>query len=198
VNTRLPIVGMRRTIVTSLMVLLAIITPASSGTRQPATLPDRMSLDAAPALGAGLLLADTDRTPDRVDTRLLQERDSDAVLLASEVFPGVDLVIRRGGDSAYAFVIRPYARPDAIRLSMAGAERLEFNGDGDLLVQQAGRLIRQERPRAHQETPRGSVEVQADYRIGPDGDVRFAVGPYDRSRPLVIEPRLTKAMTNNE
>ena len=64
---------------------------------------------------------------------------------------------------------------------------------GDLFVRGGGRLIRQERPRAHQDTPRGRVEVQADYRIGPDGDVRFAVGSYDRSRPLVIEPMLTQA-----
>ena len=189
-NTGLPIVGTRRTIVTSLMVLLAIITPATSGTRPPADVADHLSLEAAPPLQARLVVSDSGGTTDPVDAQLLQERYADAVLVASEVFPGIDLMVRRGsGDPVYAFVVRPYARPDAIRLSMAGAERMEINDEGELLVQRNGRLIRQERPRAHQETPRGYVEVQVDYRIGPEGDVRFALGPYDRSRPLVVQPK---------
>ena len=162
------------------MVLLAIITPASSSTRGPA---DDAGVAGPSVIPHVVFGAEEERAP---DVPLLDALYGDVVLLASHVYEGIDLIVRRSGAAAYGFVIRPNAAADRLRLSMAGAERLEIDEHGDLIVHQRGRAIRRHRPRAHQQTPSGPVEVRADYRIGPDGDVRFALGPYDRSRALVI------------
>lgn len=169
------------------MVLLAIIAPASSGTRQPA-----VPTEPAATVWAGVRLADLPGDEARGDLPLADEQYDDAVLLASRVYEGIDLIVREAPvHAAYGFAIRPYARANRIRLSMTGAERLEIDEDGDLLVHHGGRSIRQQRPRAHQDTPGGRVEINVEYRVGPDGDVRFAVGQYDRSRALIIHPMLT-------
>jgi hypothetical protein len=190
VNASLPIVGTRRTTVTSLMVLLAIITPASSGTRQAAVPAEPAGRHAT--VWGGVRLADLPGDEARGDVQLADEQYDDTVLLASRVYEGIDLIVREAGEhAAYGFAIRPYARANRIRLSMSGAERLEIDEDGDLLVHRGGRSIRQQRPRAHQDTPGGPVEINVEYRVGPDGDVRFAVGRYDRSRALIIHPMLT-------
>lgn len=56
-----------------------------------------------------------------------------------EVYPGVDLVYH--GDQQrmeYDFVISPKADPRVIRLEIAGADNLEIDAQGDLLLKVGG------------------------------------------------------------
>jgi hypothetical protein len=108
-----------------------------------------------------------------------------------EIYPGIDLVWYGSGSALeYDFVVAPGADPAAIRLAFDGPSRAALADNGDLLLELDGRQVRQTRPVIWQPTPTGRREVQGGY--APDGGaaVRFDVGPYDRTLPLVIDPVL--------
>jgi hypothetical protein len=114
----------------------------------------------------------------------------------TDVYPGIDLVYhgtRR--QLEYDFVVAPGATPDAIRLAFAGADGLEIDAAGDLLLHLPNGTLRQPRPTIYQEGAGARERVPGGYRLlsAPDGPdavplVAFAVGPYDPTRPLVIDP----------
>ncbi|HLI75624.1 MAG TPA: hypothetical protein VKV02_01665, partial [Acidobacteriaceae bacterium] len=104
------------------------------------------------------------------------------------VYPGVDLVYH--GDRQqleYDFVVAPGADPTAIRLRFEGADRLAVDAVGDLVVQTAGGPVVQRAPVIYQEGPGGRQPVAGGYVVEEE-QVRFAVGAYDASRPLVLDP----------
>src|SRR5690349_2250685 len=62
------------------------------------------------------------------------------------------------------------------------------NETGDLVAHTAVGDLRQPRPVVYQETEGARRAVDADYVVDADGRVRFRLGSYDPSRPLVIDP----------
>src|SRR5262249_53550727 len=59
-----------------------------------------------------------------------------------QVYPGIGLVYYgRQQQLEYDFVVAPGADPSAIRLNVSGAERLEVDGGGDLVVQAGGQEL---------------------------------------------------------
>jgi hypothetical protein len=111
-----------------------------------------------------------------------------------EVYPGID-VLYYGNDRrlAYDLLVAPHADPARVALAFEGAEGLALDGDGNLIVLVGGRAIRQLAPVAYQETDGGRRPVAARFVLDGAGRVAFAVGAYDRARPLVIDPTLTWA-----
>ncbi|MGH9151943.1 MAG: Kelch repeat-containing protein [Acidimicrobiales bacterium] len=107
-------------------------------------------------------------------------------------YPGIDLVWHgRPGALEYDFVVGPGADPARIRLGFDGATGLRLDG-GDLVVGVAGGEVRQRAPVAYQTV--GGRRRGVESRFVVEGDqVGFAVGPYDRRRPLVIDPVLAYA-----
>src|SRR6266513_4107804 len=105
------------------------------------------------------------------------------------VYPGIDLVYY--GDQRqleYDFVIAPGADPNKIVLGFKGADKLEIDTQGELVLHTAGGDIRQPKPVIHQEIDGIRQEIAGSYiRKGADR-VGFKVAAYDRSRPLVIDP----------
>ena len=63
---------------------------------------------------------------------------------------------------------------------------------GDLVISTAGGELRQHRPIVYQESDGGRRQIAGRYQLR-GGEVRFALGRYDRSQPLVIDPALTWA-----
>ncbi len=107
------------------------------------------------------------------------------------VYPGVDLAYYgRARQLEYDFVVAPAADPGRIALALEGAERLELEGGGDLVVHTSAGVLRQPRPVAYQEIDGARRAVSADYAIDGDGHVRVRLGAYDTSRRLVIDPVL--------
>jgi hypothetical protein len=107
------------------------------------------------------------------------------------VYPGVDLVwYGNGNELEYDFVVAPGADPSAIRLVFDGAAGAKLAENGDLLLEVGGREVRQTRPVIWQETAAGRREVEGGYALEAGAAVRFDVGAYDRSLPLVIDPVL--------
>ncbi|HVP29355.1 MAG TPA: SBBP repeat-containing protein [Myxococcota bacterium] len=110
------------------------------------------------------------------------------------VYPGVDLVYYgRPRALEYDFVVAPGADPDRIALALEGAERLELDAEGELVVHTAAGELRQPRPVAYQEIDGARRTVSASYVVDGNGRVRLQLGGYDRSRTLVIDPVLAYA-----
>jgi len=107
----------------------------------------------------------------------------------SEVYPGVDLVYYGNQRQLeYDFVVAPGADPKKIVLSFKGADKLEIDAQGDLVLQAAGAAIRQHRPTIYQETDGVRREIAGSYVRKGANRVGFKVAAYDRSRPLIIDP----------
>src|SRR6185503_10583136 len=57
-----------------------------------------------------------------------------------------------------------------------------------LRITLGGREFREDAPVVYQLRGGEQVEIPARYQLAPDGALTFALGDYDRSRPLVIDP----------
>jgi len=127
-----------------------------------------------------------------------------------DVYPGVDLVYYGNqGQLEYDFVVHPGADPGGIKLALrststsedaAGSENgppAKIERNGDLLVHVDGGEVRFHKPVVYQTVYADNTQGKA-HRILVDGnyvltarsEVTFAVGEYDRTMPLVIDPAL--------
>jgi beta-propeller repeat-containing protein len=104
------------------------------------------------------------------------------------VYPGIDLVFYgKGRALEHDFVVAPGADPASIRLLFEGATSVHVDEAGELVLPTPAGPLWLSRPVLYQEVDGVRREVAGSYRI--DGEqVGFAVGDYDRSRPLVIDP----------
>ncbi len=105
-----------------------------------------------------------------------------------DVYPGIDLAYYGNNNQLeYDFIVSPGADPNAIALNFAGADGVEVNPQGDLVVHSAVGDVVQQKPFTYQDVGNTRREVTSGYVV--EGDtVRFDVGHYDPSRPLVIDP----------
>jgi hypothetical protein len=107
------------------------------------------------------------------------------------LYPGIDLVYHTDRHALeYDFIVAPGADPDVIVLRVDGAERVELMPEGDLVLQTVEGTIRQGRPVIYQEVGDVRRPIDGHYVLRDHQHVAFAVGPYDPSRPLVIDPSL--------
>ena len=121
----------------------------------------------------------------------------------ARAYPGVDLVYYcRDGRLEHDFVVAKGADPRRIAMGLSGSDRVRLDVNGDLVLRAGGREVRLLKPIAYQEVRGARRQVPARYvvemagpasRAGRIGEhrVRFSVGRYDRSRPLVIDPILS-------
>jgi hypothetical protein len=108
------------------------------------------------------------------------------------VYPGIDLVFY-GTDQRqleYDFMVAPGADPSAITLGIKGAEGLEIDAGGDLVIHMIGGEVRLLKPFVYQEVDGARRIVSGRYALQGDDQVGFAVAAYDASRPLIIDPVL--------
>ena len=107
------------------------------------------------------------------------------------VYPGIDLVYYGSQRQLeYDFVVSPGADPERIVLGFQGAERLEINAEGELVLHAAGEVIRQRVPVIYQEIDGLRTRIEGRYVLKDAQRVGFQVAAYDPSRPLVIDPTL--------
>lgn len=107
------------------------------------------------------------------------------------VYPGIDMVYRSVGDRhlEYDFLVAPGADPGAIALRFTGGS-VSLDRNGDLLVSARGATLREKRPFVYQRIDGVRRRVEGRYVLGTGGRVTFALGDYDRSKLLVIDPEL--------
>ncbi len=108
-----------------------------------------------------------------------------------DLYPGIDLIYYGNQRQLeYDLVVRPGADPSRIRLGVQGADTLDVDAQGDLVLHTAGGDIRQRKPAAYQEIDGMRQEISGGYVLKGSHTVGFEVGAYDASRPLVIDPVL--------
>ncbi len=117
------------------------------------------------------------------------------------VYPGIDLVYHgdQGGRLEYDFIVAPGADPNVITLSVGAVREppLRIDADGSLVIATARGEVRFNKPRVYQSesslslVTRHSSLVQGRFLLDARNHVRFALGPYDHTQPLVIDPSLT-------
>jgi hypothetical protein len=113
-------------------------------------------------------------------------------LLYEDLWPGIDLVYSGTQERLkYEFVVQPGADPGVIRLAYRGAE-VSLTDGGNLHIVTPVASFQDDRPYAYQGTDGGRQEVSCSYKLGaPDSEGQtygFEIGPYDRTRPLVLDP----------
>ncbi len=107
------------------------------------------------------------------------------------VYPGIDVVYYGQGQKLeYDFVVAPGSDPSVIRLVFEGADRLDVDGAGDLLIAVRDCALRMHKPVVYQEAGTEREAIAGGYTLLADNSIGFEVGGYDRSRPLVIDPIL--------
>ena len=106
------------------------------------------------------------------------------------IYDGVDLVYygNERGEMEYDFVVAPGADPRQISLKVEGAKAVKLDAAGDLVLSTPAGPLKQRRPTVYQEVGGARREVAGGYAVEPGGRVRFKLGEYDRSAPLVIDP----------
>ena len=106
------------------------------------------------------------------------------------VYPGIDLTYY-GTNShlEYDFTVAPGADPGKVTLRFDGAKHQVVDPSGRLVLNLATAPVAWEKPVAYQMSNGVRQFVDARYVLSA-GTVKIAVGKYDRSRSLVIDPIL--------
>jgi hypothetical protein len=107
------------------------------------------------------------------------------------VYPGVDLVYYGNqGELEYDFAVSPGADPRAVRLAFAGAEKVALEA-GDLMLSTRNASVRLHAPHVYQMNGGAHETVDARFVLLSQNEAGFAIGDYDHTRMLVIDPVLT-------
>ena len=107
------------------------------------------------------------------------------------VYPGIDLVYYGNQRNLeYDFVVAPGADPRTIRQSVHGANKLNLDKEGNLILHTNGGEIVQYAPKVYQEVNGKRREIDANYELTGQNEVSFQVGAYDVKKSLIIDPVL--------
>lgn len=106
------------------------------------------------------------------------------------VYPGINLIFYgHQGQLEYDFQIAPGSDPSQAELEFDGAKRLDLD-HGTLVIKSEGGDVRLEVPRVYQEVAGLQQPIEGKFVLRAANRVGFAIGAYDHSRELVIDPIL--------
>src|SRR5262249_18562772 len=107
-----------------------------------------------------------------------------------EIYPGVDLTFYgQQRQLEFDFIVKPGTDPAAIALGIEGASRIRTNEAGDLVLTSAAGDLRLHKPVAFQQQGDRQQPVATRFEV-KGREVALAVGNYDHSRELVIDPSI--------
>ncbi len=106
----------------------------------------------------------------------------------ANVYPGIDLVFYgRQGQLEYDFQVARGADPAKISLDFSASGPLMLTHGGDLTLKTSAGKVLLHAPQVYQEGD-GAKHAVAAHFVVHDKKVGFALGPYDHSRALIIDP----------
>jgi hypothetical protein len=109
-----------------------------------------------------------------------------------DVYPGIDLVYYvNQGQLEYDFIVAPGADPKIIKFDIQGADKLELNARGDLVLNTDNGEIRQHKPVVYQEEGDIRQPLSGYYVVRGKREFGFQLAAYDVTKPLVIDPVLS-------
>ena len=107
------------------------------------------------------------------------------------IYPGINLVFYGNqGRLEYDFQVAPGADPSQAELEFNGAKHLGLK-DGALVIKGEDGSVQLEAPRVYQEIAGQQQAVEGSFVLRGANRAGFAIGAYDHSRELVIDPILT-------
>jgi Beta-propeller repeat len=107
------------------------------------------------------------------------------------VYPGIDLVYHGNHQQLeYDFEVSGPADPNLIQFEIKGANDLQFDTDGNLIVKVNGGNLIFQSPVIYQQSKGQRLAVGGQYVLKDSAHIGFHVAPYDSSKPLVIDPVL--------
>jgi hypothetical protein len=107
------------------------------------------------------------------------------------VYPGIDLVYYGNNRSMeYDFDLAPAADASQIQFAVKGADALNIDSNGNLVLTRGASELRFKTPILYQEINGIRVRVSGTYVLRDSTHVGFEVGSYDTTKPLVIDPVL--------
>ena len=122
-------------------------------------------------------------------TRWVTEVPAYRRVSVEEVYPGIDFVYYGNGNRLeFDVKVDAGAHPEAVELEFEGADGIEIDREGTLLVRVGEDELRLLRPYAYQERDRIREEIVADFVLSGRYRVRFQVAEYDATQPMVIDP----------
>ncbi|MBH2554021.1 SBBP repeat-containing protein [Serratia sp. CY50710] len=113
-------------------------------------------------------------------------------VMLGQAWPGIEVELAaRGSNVEKLFHVKPHADVDRIQVRLAGAESLRLGEAGELIATTGHGDIAYTAPVAFQQVGGKRLDVPVKYVLNEAGDgYGFALGMYDRTRPLVIDPLL--------
>src|SRR5438876_6210356 len=109
-----------------------------------------------------------------------------------EVYPGIDLVYYGNQRQLeHDFVVAPGADPKRIVLGFKGANKIEIDTQGELVLHAARGDVRLRKPVIYQEIDGVRQEIAGRYVRKGANRIGFKLAAYDATRPLVIDPVLS-------
>jgi hypothetical protein len=108
-----------------------------------------------------------------------------------DVYSGINLLYYGNqGQLEYDFVVSPGADASAIRLSIQGAQSVNLDTQGNLVLHTSGGDVVEHAPVVYQDVGGQRQSVAGQFVLDGNGQVGFQLGAYDPSAPLVIDPVL--------
>ena len=136
-------------------------------------------------------------------------------LLYRDLYPGIDLLWYGNGNGIeYDFLVAPGADPQQIGMVLEKVQeegKIWIDQSGNLLLGEGEKVWILRAPTIYQpplggevnrvgeatlsrshphSPPKGSRRVEGAYQLQGNGEIRFSLGEYDVTRPLVIDPAL--------
>ena len=109
----------------------------------------------------------------------------------SGVYPGIDLVYYGNQRRLeYDFIVGPGKNPRQIQLHFVGAQKIKLTPAGNLKIIAENGQITFQKPVLYQEKDGQRLLVEGKFNLQADNRITFAVGKYDQSRALIIDPVL--------
>jgi uncharacterized repeat protein (TIGR01451 family) len=109
----------------------------------------------------------------------------------NDIYPGISLIYYGNQHQLeYDFVVAPGADPRQIHLSVAGAQKLAVDAQGNLLLRNSAGEVQLLAPKAYQQINGQKKEISGQWTLAANSTASFHLGKYDRTRPLVIDPVL--------
>jgi hypothetical protein len=108
-----------------------------------------------------------------------------------DVYLGINLIYYGNQQQLeYDFVVAPRARPESIALHFEGADKVEIDKEGELVLSLGADEIRFHRPLIYQEAHGVRRPISGGYQFEDPRTVTFSIGQYDHELPLIIDPIL--------
>jgi hypothetical protein len=110
------------------------------------------------------------------------------------IYDGIDLVYYGNPHQfEYDLVVSPGADPKAIAIKFEGAEKIEVDRHGSLMLHTTGGQLYLTKPLIYQEVDGVRKSIDGGYIIEDSNRIRFQIAAYDATKALVIDPVLNYA-----